>query len=57
MRPKIIPQMHPTLGRLLTNKEIQDKEDEYKTSMLYPQNLVLEHRTENGKEEVKLNLT
>jgi hypothetical protein len=35
-KPKVMPQMHPTQNRLLTNKEIQDTKDEYKMMKLYP---------------------
>ena len=40
----------------MTNKEIQDKLDEIKHMKNFPRELVIEHRTEKGKEDVKLTL-
>lgn len=40
----------------MTNKEVQDKHDELKEMRNYPRELVIEHRTEQGKEEVRLHL-
>lgn len=56
IKSKKPPQMHPTEGRLLTNQEIQEKRDQYKMLKNYARNLVIENRTEKGKEEVKLKL-
>lgn len=40
----------------MTNKEVQDKFDEIRQMKNFPRELVIEHRTEKGKEEVRLNL-
>jgi hypothetical protein len=50
-------QIDPSTGRMLSNKEIQEKKDEFRQMKQYPKNLIIEHRTEKGKEEVSLNMT
>ena len=41
-------------GRMMTNEEIQEKKDTYRAMLNFPKNIVIEHRTEKGKEEVRL---
>lgn len=43
-------------GRAMTNKEVQDKLDEIRQMRNFPRELVIEHRTEKGKEDVRLKL-
>jgi len=44
-------------GKQLTKTQIQKKKDHYRMMFNYPKKLIIENRTEHGKEEVKLQLS